>query len=1234
MLHKLDSTTMAQLSIKDILAKPLLRRKPLQSDYIRFTEALDELQQKLNPNESEEHNKAFIKDFLLDAFYKGKNAINTSDDIDDAIFADNSETSPVEVIIEAKSPSNGYEMPSLKNLNCKAMQELVLYFMRQRVLKKNIGLKHLIATNGYEWFVFDAAEFDKLFYQNKHFLKLYEEYDNKQLLFKATKNFYEDIASPFINACKLVIQYTYFDIRLLKSDAKKMEVYKLLSPDHLLKQFKFTDSNSLNTSFYHELLHIIGLEERDNNGKKIIARKLENERDHYSLLESTIYQLDETIPDNDKFEIGLNLSITWVNRILFLKLLESQLISYHENKVAGDYRILTTSKIDGFDALNELFFKVLAVPVEKRNEYVKEKFQNVPYLNSSLFEKTDNEDKYFCISGLKEGEISTYKQTVLKDINGKHAKKNLRTLDYLFQFLDAYDFGSDTADDSITSEERKTLINASVLGLIFEKINGYKDGSFFTPGAITQFMCHETLTRAVIDKFNLIKNWSCKTIEDVYDKIEDRNEANSIVNSITICDPAVGSGHFLVSALNEIIAIKDQLHILQDNDGKRLKEWKITVANDELDVCDNEGEFFKYNPSSIESQRVQETLFREKRQIIEHSLFGVDINQNSVNICRLRLWIELLKNAYYRSDGQLETLPNIDINIKCGNSILSRFPFDYNLSAILNTAKFSIADYRSAIDQYRNAKSKMEKAEMADLIFKIKSNLGTAISSKNPLSLKYTKLQNEYYSLYGDRLFDDQVLSKKQDQLRKSKLEKEIQSVKCEIDELMSNAKYKDAMEWRIEFPEVLDDDGAFIGFDVIIGNPPYIQLQSDGGELARMYQDCNFETFNKTGDIYSLFYEQGTNLLKTNGLLCFITSNSWMRNESGKENRRFFNKKVCPLILVDFAGLQLFANATVETNIMLLQKRIYDVHTQAATLDETCYSDTSSLEDVVRKKFVEIKFDSDESWIILSNDENQILSKIKRKSDPLSKLNVNINFGLKTGYNTAFIIDSTVRKNIYLSADENERAKLDEIISPVIRGRDIKRYVVNWANLWIINTHNGMPGKVDRVDVKILPSLKKHLDSHWDKIAQRSDKGVTPYNLRNCAYLNELKQPKIVWGEISDRSKFCYDVEGKYIPEATTFFMTGDISIFLLCYLNSRLAEYLFSKIATTTGMGSVRWKKYKIEQLYVPRVSQDDKYSIETLYNSFLNTSDDSYLDKIDELVYDLYELTEDEKEIIRHS
>ena len=236
------------------------------------------------------------------------------------------------------------------------------------------------------------------------------------------------------------------------------------------------------------------------------------------------------------------------------------------------------------------------------------------------------------------------------------------------------------------------------------------------------WMSRETLKRAVVRKFNEAMGWTCRDYDALRDKdIDDIRYANEIMDSLRICDPSVGSGHFLVSVLNEIIWIKYDLGILTDPDGRRIKkqDYSIVIENDELMVSDEEGNPFSYIPGNAESQRIQETLFIEKRKIIENCLFGVDLNPNAVNICRLRLWIELLKNAFYTKDSgftELETLPNIDINIKVGNSLLHKFGLEQDISEILRKTGLSIGDYKRAVGNYKNTHNKEEKRELDELI--------------------------------------------------------------------------------------------------------------------------------------------------------------------------------------------------------------------------------------------------------------------------------------------------------------------------------------------------------------------------------------------------------------------------------------------------------------------------------------------------------------------------------------
>lgn len=844
-------------------------------------------------------------------------------------------------------------MVTPEKLNKKAFQELMLYYLRERITHKNLEVKHLIITNINEWYIFDATTFDRLFAQNKDLVKQFNDFEGGRLSDIKTDFFYKQIAEPFIAEIKHDIEFTHFSLQDYQKplrnedkadDNKLIALFKLLSPEHLLKLPFTNDSNSLDKRFYSELLHIIGLTETKEGSKKLIGRNKPGERNTGSILEDAIIQLDslEKINRLDRpgqygksqqerlFNVALELTITWVNRILFLKLLEAQLITYHKGDTA--YAFLNVDTIKNYDDLNSLFFQVLARKHDERNPDVKEMYEKVPYLNSSLFEPTEMEQVTLFISNLKDDKtIPIYASTVLKTEQGKKRTGKLTTLAYLFEFLNAYDFSSEGSEE--IQEENKSLINASVLGLIFEKINGYKDGSFFTPGFITMYMCRETIRKAVVQKFNETKNWKCQDLDELYNKIDDTKEANEIVNNIKICDPAVGSGHFLVSALNEMIAVKNDLKILQDRSGRRLKEYQVEVVNDELIVTDEEGELFEYNPKRRESQRIQETLFHEKQTIIENCLFGVDINPNSVKICRLRLWIELLKNAYYKNESELETLPNIDINIKCGNSLVSRFAIDADLGQALKKSKWTIGSYRIAVDTYRNAQSKEEKREMERLIADIKSDFRSEISKNDPKIQRLNRLSGELIKLTTQPdLFAQTAKEKKVWQKKVDTLTKQINKLESEIEEIKANKIFENAFEWRFEFPEVLNDKGDFVGFDVVIGNPPYgINFNKENTSTYKL----QYETFNSRGESYVLFIEKGNEILKSNGILSFIVPDTLLNLGFTLELREYLLRKTALEELV-LLPANVFNDATVDTILLFfykpLKKPSYDYSVRIKT--------------------------------------------------------------------------------------------------------------------------------------------------------------------------------------------------------------------------------------------------------------------------------------------------------------
>ncbi len=980
------------LTPKKSLNKAYLKVKPLRAEFDCFKANLRTLLERIHITESEEFHKNLIIDFLKNTYYDPQYLINTKGRTDLVIYNGAKLSSSVGVIFETKKPTNSAEMLSFEKGNVKALQELVLYYLRERITHNNLEVRHLVVTNSVDWFIFDAVVFDRLFAQNKAFVQQFIDFESGRLADTKTDFFYKQLAEPFIDRISTPLECTYLNFRQVQDllergdDSALIAVFKLFSPEHLLKRPFANDSNRLDKRFYGELLHIIGLTESKVGSKKLIGRNPPDARHSGTLIEEAMIQLDSlkklsrlpnprqfgSEPQEQIFAVALELSITWINRILFLKLLEAQLLTYHHGD--PDYAFLNSDTLKCYGQLNRLFFQVLARQHDQRHPDVKTAFSKVPYLNSSLFEPTDLEQITLFISNLTNHKtVPIFAHTVLKDALGNKRSGELSTLDYLFQFLNAYDFSSEGKEE--IQENNKTLINAAVLGLIFEKINGYQDGSFFTPGFITMYMCRETIRNAVIQKFNTVKQWNCKTIEDLYDAIEDRSEANQIINSLKICDPAVGSGHFLVSALNELIAIKHDLKILQDRDGKRLKEYQIEVVNDELIITDDDGELFEYHPNNKERQRLQEALFHEKQMLIEQCLFGVDINDNSVKICRLRLWIELLKNAYYKNATELETFPNIDINIKCGNSLVSRFALDADLKQALQKNQRTIEDYRLAVDTYRNANNSEQKSDMQRLIADIKADFRSEIFANDPQLKKLITIKNELYML--TRQQEMLEMSKKDQAVRDKKITqliKEIKQIEAEIEETKSNTIFENAFEWRFEFPEVLNDDGDFIGFDVVIGNPPY------GIKFNESEKHYFKSKFYLNEDIYTLFIELGINIVRKTFYVSLINPITWLTGVKYKKTRSLF---VSDMSLIKAINLpyDIFPDAYVDTGIYFFQKMFND---------ETQAFEFNTKEKIQLESFNKINFKiiSRKNWINrqdLKINLNELYGSIFLKLDSFS---------------------------------------------------------------------------------------------------------------------------------------------------------------------------------------------------------------------------------------------------------
>lgn len=806
--------------------------------------------------------------------------------------------------------------------------------------------------------------------------------------------------------------------------------------------------------------------------------------------------------------------------------------------------------------------------------------------------------------------MEIYKQTVLKDDKGRKRTGKIKTLDYFLSFLDAYDFGAEhSSENSLIHENSKTLINASVLGLIFEKINGYKDGSFFTPGYITQYICHKTLRRAVVDKFNKLKGWNCADFEDLKDRIEYgqrevRIEANQIINSIKICDPAVGSGHFLVSALNELIAIKSELGVLQDRQEqpKRIKDYDVRVEQDELVISDEDGDYFKYNPSDTTSQRIQEALFEEKQEIIENCLFGVDLNPKSVEICRLRLWIELLKNAYYyrNEDGKrvLQTLPNIDINIKCGNSLASNHPVCIGRKVNnIDGAQASIRDYKWYVREYKRCRSKALKRKVNDNITLIKSKL----------------LPTRQYNLFEENIsanFRDEYNIKKQ------------------------------TLEWMIEFPEVLSDDGTFEGFDVIIGNPPYINLEKlkvDSSIYASMHRidekgitQKTYQTHDSQGDLYTLFIERGLHLLRNGGHLSYIVPNKWEKVKYGRPLRELFlNKNLYQLI--DFGNNQIFEDATTYTCIIRMKKE-----QNRGTLSHSLLNiiNPETLVDSIEEcnEVFETSLIDNGIWTISSRYSFDMISKCKKQMSTLGKYVGGESYrGILTGLSSAFIL-SKVEADQIINKDVTSK----KVLRPFLQGRGLKSYVQAIPGSFLIFIPKGFTAQGMRInrDIEPLPAEEKawewfknsypaiseRLEPFKNKAKKRTDKGDYWWELRACAYYDKFAEPKIFYQKFQVKPCFIYDENNIFFNDSMWFLSVSDKS--LLALLCSRIGWWLISEYCPRIQNGyQLIWDNFM--QIPIPQQLPDilNRYAEKMM--SAISNEDESRViaQEIDQEVCKLY-------------
>ncbi|ECL9414524.1 Eco57I restriction-modification methylase domain-containing protein [Campylobacter jejuni] len=1229
------------LNEKDFFNPYYRKKQIMQNEFDIFSKALMQYLERLESSQSE--NEDYLVANALSPFLtmlnfkthiktkqKGKSEIDLSISKDEF-------SKDLEVLIEAKKP-NSKEFITHTKVNSKALHETILYYFRNR--EYSFSLKFIIITDFYKFYIFKISEFEELFYKNPSFKKLFEEFCNPNSLFKGnTEEFYKEVAKLIENS-KENLKGFLIDLTFLK-DKQKLNfknlasIYKTFHRDFLLSEFNPNDANSLNNAFYKELLYILGLCESKQNSKLIIAKSEESKEE-----QGTFYTAINSKLKEENFETILKLLILWLNRILFLKLIESNLVRFNDDK---NLKFLNFKKIPDFDKLSELFFEVLA---KEKSTRKKSEFAYLPYLNSSLFEKQSIENTLEISSLSNDLKLFYYKNTVLKDDKCKAKKGQVGLLEYLFEFLDSFDFGSDDEQSEILSQ--KELISSSVLGNVFEKLNGYKEGSFYTPSFITSYMCKESITKVVLDKFNAQFDLDAKDISELRKSLrkEDKKAQKELLNSIKICDPAVGSGHFLVSALNVMLSIYDELNLFDE-------EFYLEVQNDEILITGRKGEFIEYKRPKTPKDKahlIQQELFYTKKDIIENNLFGVDINPNSCEITKLRLWIELLKHSFYQSfDDEnyhdLRTLPNIDINIKCGNSLVSYFETGKSLNHYPNI-KERINKYKRIVKDYKEGfytdKSRINQ-EIKNLKISFKNfcfadKFKKEMKGFNDKCEKYSKKYGNFLAVDDENLKFFVSANLTLFDFDEKEATKEFANLKKEYDNIF-NLESNHPFEWRFEFPEILDDDGNFKGFDLIIGNPPYIK-ENDNKDLFTNTK--KLRTYQGKMDIWYHFVGRGFDILKNNGYLAFIATNNWVTNSGAKKLRNIVLEESQILSLVDFSSFMVFDSASIQTMIMQFQKikppKNYEFHFSKITTQTPIYDDAINLlknektqnNEILKINLTPKKF-IDKTLNFTKSDYEELFNKIQ-KYGKFYLEESEVAQGIVPAIDEAFVIKD---KNVF---SKNEQCFIKEYYT----GLSGKFYSSFTDKYLIYLSNKNYSGNLDD-----LPNLKQHFQKYKEILKESKIKYKTPN--KPYFYLHREREEKFFKkGEEKIISQvrciepiFVYSNENFYGSRALFFIQTCRINLkYLTGVLNSKLIAFWLKH------KGKIQGNLFKIDKeplLNIPIVNINSKN--EKLANKLISLVDEilkakeqdknantqELENKINSLVYKLYNLTEEEIKII---
>lgn len=1044
-------------------------------------------------------------DFINYNIADGKSLEKGKGRFDLAISLD--ENDRYKILIEIKKP-NSPEMIELKNEEFnffkKAFYQSVYYYLsdiNNSLFENNNNseVKFLIVTDYISWYIIKTSTLDEIF---KTHGKPYIEQSNTDQAYDSIEKYFKELKmQDGLFSYDVEIPFSYFNL----SDTSKENIelfLKILSPEFLLDAMDNIDRNSITKKFYNELFYILGL-------KQSTKKQLIKTNDNFSFLSLIYEKLDKYFSDEEeKFEKAVELIITWISRILFIHLYSSILVKY---KILNE-PIFSNRKRFSFEDIDDLFFEVLNKKEDRIPFRSELGFNKIPYINSSLFQITSLETLAdIKISNLRSNRVvKLYENT---NIPKDQQSDEMNILQYLIRFLNSYNIA---VDENFTDNSDDDLINASVLGVVFEKLNGYKDGSYYTPSYITEHMANSTIEQAIIDKFNS-NGFEGNTIDEIGDNISRKNhpKALRVFNSISICDPAVGSGHFLVSSLNAMLYYKSKLSLYEN-----IKYNQIDIVDDTIIISNIES----YDKTKLNTKihEIYKELYSSKEQIIENSLFGVDINPKSVYIARLRLWIELLKHTYFVTNDELSLLPNIDINIKQGNSLISDYSLDYKFDKLFECDLFN--RYKDLISQYKDP-------------------------INNRIELSY-----------------------------------EIDEIKCKI-----NLNYDDTnkFEWRYEFPEVLDEKSDFTGFDVMIGNPPYITFtastkKKEDDEDLLYYKDQYHKSSVYKVSSYLIFIERSLQLISEKGLLSFIVPDTINTNYFYSDFRKYLINEfsIYNMYNLDYEA---FEDATVGGySILLLGKnKINKTRLNQASNEKMFF--TSNSFDINQEEFKKIP----DNKFLFSNTLILLWNKCFVGSDTLGDKNFKFYQGIITGDNKKFLSDK----------------KLNDKYRPVLRGRDFYKYTPKLFKNYILfdpkqlwsNTNEDM----FKVDEKLI-------------IRQTSDHLVATYDDSQMLSL--------------DSTHILFDKTKKFNHK------------YLLALLNSKLLNFLYQIIVPNKGKAFSQVKAVNLKKLPVKHLSKKEQLKFVKIVDEILNIkkdcieADTEELEaKIDKMVYELYNLTPNEIDII---